>query len=910
MTVAPTNLADQVSRLLAGEADAADAVFMHVEEAALRDLESCLAEVRHELGRLPEGHAARIPCLKGLAHALCYANRFHDAIAALQEAELIAAALGREEDAAAVALTAVQPLERLGRAEEAEQAARRSYEVFTRRGIEFQAGRALVNLGVVRRVRGDALSAVECFERARPALASSVLAVATVETNLAEAYQDLDRLDDAALAFARARDLFDQARHPLGAAIAEGNLADAYSRMGRVDEALVLFEHARTRFRGCHALDEDARLGAEEAEAMLIVGAYQRAARLYREAIPGLDQPGMTIEHARAMVGFGTALLRMGAIRRGCEVLRTALERCRGEAVGTIADDAALALAEGLHAAGDTTAAHAALTALEAAWVHRPIRLAQALCLLAAISLRDRNPGRAGPLLDRAAAIAPAWNLAPLRSRIRHLRALRLVEDGQPEPAWQELHAAMTDAERVRGSLRSEQVRACFLESSRQLYQDAVDLADRLGGPLRAQRTFDAVERLRARTLVETVAGRAAKRDPGGAEAVERGLDAAYRALAAGDARSDTDLRSRIESLEASLESHDLRRQAAGGPLATRAPLTLARAEALADPDRPIIEFFRVRDRLRALVIARGRARISPDVMSVAEAATMARRYALSLDLAALGGDAAAANRDFTLLREHLSRALLPDLGGAGSAAVVLSRELRALPVCAALCSILPREGPGGGVSILPGVTAGFALRSQSEGSPARRCLIVGVGDAAAPAMENEARLVASHHEGGTLLTGARATADAVLDQVPGHSILHLACHCVFDGEFPSASRLRLSDRWITARELADRLSPRTVVILAGCESGRTSDTTGDDRFGLPRSLLTAGASMVVGSMWRIHDAAAAMIFPELHRRLAADPGPAERSLVTALSGVTAWSADRGLEWHAWQGIFAKGMYP
>jgi hypothetical protein len=95
--------------------------------------------------------------------------------------------------------------------------------------------------------------------------------------------------------------------------------------------------------------------------------------------------------------------------------------------------------------------------------------------------------------------------------------------------------------------------------------------------------------------------------------------------------------------------------------------------------------------------------------------------------------------------------------------------------------------------------------------------------------------------------------------------VVHLATHAVFDPEFPGSSRLLMGDGWMTARRFARALKPGAVVVLAGCGTGRSDQLSGEERYGLVRSVLAAGAGTVVAAQWPLHDGAAAELLPELH---------------------------------------------
>lgn len=102
----------------------------------------------------------------------------------------------------------------------------------------------------------------------------------------------------------------------------------------------------------------------------------------------------------------------------------------------------------------------------------------------------------------------------------------------------------------------------------------------------------------------------------------------------------------------------------------------------------------------------------------------------------------------------------------------------------------------------------------------------------------------------------------AVDERAP--SLLHIACHGLFDETDPDASRLALAagavdldegrDTDLTAREIARLPLQGAVVVLSACHSGVSALKPGDEPFGLTRAFLTAGARTIVAARWRVND--------------------------------------------------------
>jgi CHAT domain-containing protein len=125
---------------------------------------------------------------------------------------------------------------------------------------------------------------------------------------------------------------------------------------------------------------------------------------------------------------------------------------------------------------------------------------------------------------------------------------------------------------------------------------------------------------------------------------------------------------------------------------------------------------------------------------------------------------------------------------------------------------------------------------------------------------------------------------------------VHLATHgeSVYSGELrgdPFASRLCFADGDLEALSVAELPLRADVVVMSACHSGQRalalpggSELPGDDLFGLQAALFQAGVRSVIGALWKVDDASAPKILPELHRQLAggACPEQALRSAIRA----------------------------
>jgi tetratricopeptide (TPR) repeat protein len=908
MTIGPSDISSAITALLATPDERPTAIELadRIKAMGVRDFARAIRAADALLGR-PLSPKERVRGLQARAHARCYANDFDAAETDLAEAERLAAAHGLVEELGSIGIVRVQPLARRGRLEEAASAARSARAAFERAGDRAGAGKAGVNLGIVLRMQGRAAEAIEAFEVAQPALEGDPDASAAVQSNKAVALLELDRFAEAEGAFtaARARLSLDRQRH--AAAIVEGNLADLAARMGRVDEALGRFASARELYERAGASADAARLTAEEGEALLTVGAGRRALRLLRGAIPKLESSGLSRELVRARLSLAAALTRQGALEEAEAELVRAARTAEETGAALLAAQANLARAELEAAAGRSDNARTHARAAAASLEGRPVRWASALATLGEVELRSGDPRAALELAIAARSAGEGEPVAPVLVRVAHLEARALAACGREEEALAGLRAAADAAERFRGAIRAELLRMSYLDTTSTLYHDLAELAMRVERePARSSTVFDAIERLRNRSMLESLAGgeRGGRGPTGGhAGAVLAELNALYAAGAGADAMS-VRRRARIAELEDRLQH-----AGAGGTSSAvvAAPLPLAEVLGSIGADEAVVSFFDDGDGVSAQVLRRGRAELRRSIMPRSVLASLRRRVELEVDRVTCGLCDAEGSR-LGEMAERVNRGLfgpLADLlAGVERLRIAPFGVLNHLPVAV---------GPGappGRVSLLPGVSVGARLGEWSSRVSGAGCvLVVGVPDAAAPRIEPEARAIAALHAGSTLLLGESARAEAVLGALPEAGVVHLACHAEFDAEVPMASRLRLSDRWVTARELTGRLRPGAVVVLGGCETGRTDMGGGENSLGFVHAVLASGAGCVLAARWPLHDVTAHDLLTRVHARAIESGKPGPAAFGEALDAEQRARAASGEPFVRWGGLYVIGGF-
>ncbi|KGN36355.1 CHAT domain-containing protein [Knoellia subterranea] len=163
-----------------------------------------------------------------------------------------------------------------------------------------------------------------------------------------------------------------------------------------------------------------------------------------------------------------------------------------------------------------------------------------------------------------------------------------------------------------------------------------------------------------------------------------------------------------------------------------------------------------------------------------------------------------------------------------------------------------------------------------------------------------------------SVLVGDEASESALRRWSPGADVVHLATH----GEFPEADAMNLHrvllsateehDGHVNAEELRSLdLRSAQLVVLSICDGGVYRFGPGDEPYGLLSALLAAGARNVLGPLWAVEDTQTRLLMTTFYRRLLAD-GPA-----VALQHAVVDRLRAGAQIRDWAGfvLFGGGMW-
>ena len=842
-----------------------------------------------------------------LAHALAYAGRLEDALAAADRSRGEAIASGSTVDAARADVAAMHPLAKSGRPFDAAERGARARDSLRAAGEAVLAARAEVNLANVLRLLGRNAEALASLDAALATLGRDDHVAGQIENSRGEALLALGRIADAEATFARAAELLGRARQGFAAGIVLGNLADLRARAGHAASAIASFADARTLLIAEGAAGHAARLDVEEAELLETIGAADDALEAARRASIALERAGHAWECARAEDVVARSLLALG--RPGDAALAAERASQRWQRLGNPAQSAlALLPAAAADAAGGRAEEAVKRADAAAAGTDDEIARARAKQHAAAWAV---EAGLADAPARVLAAVEDAQRLgiAPLIADSIETRAAMRLAAGDATGAGADAIAAIGITEELRGSLQAERLRGAAIGRRSRVAAIAVRAAIRSGSPAAA---LEAVERTRDRGLLDSMLAAAGASDDPAARALEAELEAAYARLSMpprpGERRVALDeWRSSFREIESRLEA--LRPVAE--PRATLAPAAAAAVlrtgEVLlawhADDDAATCFAVHPSGEIEATVACR-----------TADARAAADRLGFLLRRPALAGSP---QRDERIRREidecaaRLRELLvdpLPESARRASARIVIPYG----PLCDVPFHAIDRGRGAPRTSYAPSLSA-FVARRRSPGARdagARTALVVSVADSFAPRIESEgAEIAAILRQAGTEVTelgGAHATAAAFADAAPRAALLHVATHGRFDSAHPAAAGIRMADRWIGARELARLGVSGANVVLSGCETGRVHVGPGHETSGVLRALCGAGIAEAIATMWPTHDAEGAALMTAFHRAWSVSPRSANQPTMADLLHELQRDADnRGVPFAHWAAFFA-----
>jgi CHAT domain-containing protein len=765
----------------------------------------------------------------------------------------------------------------------------RALEIFRAIGQKDRIARVLNRLGDLSRKVGEIADAERYFEEALPLAreADDPIAVADILNNSAIVMTILGQIEES---LERAQSAIPLAQE-LKSANIEGalwaNIAEVYRRLGMQDKAIDANEHALKVVRGSNLpVRRTARALSFLGSAYFDGGDQSKAEASIREAIDLYDKAKDPTSMAETLGFLGRMQYANGETERALESFARAVP------------------------------------ILRQAQNRGP--LANVLMTWAEVDLERGEADSALQKLDEAVQLTRAIAGRHDESRALYLRARALQKTRKSDDAIESVTEAIGLVETAREAIARTELRTSYFATVRRYYDLQIELLQQRG---RTADAFDASERARARTLLESLSESALKIRKGvdpdllkrervlKAELNAKDLYRAQIVLKEGErsARAVA-LGSRIDRLLE--EWNDLQtkiRTSSPAYAALKMPEPIRARDVqsrLLDDSTALIAYSLGADRSFAWIIDRHHVTVHR-LAAAAEIDKIARRYheLLSREIDTMSAaDRSATDRAIAETGQKLASAVWNPIrsGVAGKRLLIVADgalqyvPFGALPSASGQPLIVQHE-----IVYLPSASVLEAIRRN----PRRMAKRVDVAVFADPVftpddprvsgIPNPARAeTRSEARGGpyTRLRFSRQEADAIakaggsqtfqaLDftaakktiserDLKKFDIIHFATHGYLDTAHPDLSGLVLSlvdsngevvDGFLHLHEIYNLDLNASLVVLSACRTALGKEVYGEGLIGLTRGFMYAGASRVVSSVWNVDDRASALLMSRFY---------------------------------------------
>lgn len=396
----------------------------------------------------------------------------------------------------------------------------------------------------------------------------------------------------------------------------------------------------------------------------------------------------------------------------------------------------------------------------------------------------------------------------------------------------EELPVTLELSEKNRSRITSEKNRNTFFDNEQDLYDIAIRHAYSRGETVRA---FDYSEQSRARSLLDSISGKAGSDKDGGIEFSE------------------------LTSV------HGL------ADLQARVPRNVQ-----------VLQYALLPDEVLLWVVTPTGVQTAKTSVPAGDLRSMVLRYRglVTDDLEAGRDETNALARD---LYDTLVRPALPFLDPDKEICLIPDKSLNYLP----FNSLIDR---GSGRYLIedfellsaPSLSV-FLLSTEAAGRPLGEDRLLGVGnpriDRSAynelkdlPDAGKEIGEIGSFYRSPRILTGTAAGKNEVLASFPKSNVFHFAGHYVIDERFPMHSRLLLANTGETGGDLEvgdvlkQQLRSTKLAVLAACSTGTEGYFNGEGMFGAARAFLSRGVPLVIASQWAVDSPSTAKMMVEFHR--------------------------------------------
>lgn len=719
-----------------------------------------------------------------------------------------------------------------------------------------------------------------------------------------------------------ARALYRRSSYAAGEQNALGQLATAYELTGREDLALAALDSSLSIARRLRLKEQESDLLRLIGGVHLRIGDYREAVRAYAQAEATMRAVGLAANLGSVLRSTADANLRLGNLPRADAGVREALRlHATSQEPLEQLDDVLLA-SEVEYRLSGAAPAESRLSEGRKIADRLNTRGARIAVLLAEAHLADlgKDSRRVLRVLQAAEPDIAQGDIGA-EWLVNALAARAFARVGAFDSAATAGRRAVRAVDQLRGELASEALRATYIADRSEVYGDLVLALLRLG---RAEEAFATADAARSRGLLEHLS--AARSDAAlgavppeieGGERLLRRIDELVHRLRETERRRPQERGTSPDSASAPVAAELAQVRSEYEALLVRAgqriprtssllgtaPVRLGEVRAALEPDEALVEYLLLPNRILAFLVTRDSLRVVPSDLA---SGVLTQQVRLLGDLwgsprpdweiglpasRAVYRSLVAPLREKGLLRGIRHLVIVPHgiLGQLPFAALqdgttrrFLAQDFTIihLPSAAALPVLRDRQA------------LAFAWQGGGEGFapfPERDVL---------PASGPEVEAFRASGSGYLARLGGEATEAAVRRALTRGGVVHVATHGVLNVRSPLFSRIELAvprtprpddDGLLEVHEVLGLSIRAALVFLSGCETGATREWIDDPVRGtgdlsLAQAVLSAGASNVITTLWRVDDAGAGEFAGQFyralrHRTLAEAMAAAQRSV-------------------------------
>jgi CHAT domain-containing protein len=825
--------------------------------------------------------------------------------------ELYAAALKlftkrNDQDGIARTLTAaIQPHIMLGTYDLAFQAADRAGEIFRKLGDLRRLARLENNIGNIYHRQDRFEEALTHYERAYrellPHADSEELSISL--NNMSMCLISMNDFARALETYNRAKELLKARDLPLIRLIMDYNVAYLYYMRGDYRKAIEMLKSARIAGEKISYAYLVALCYLDLSDIYIELNLTDEAKNVAEEGYLLFRKMEIGYEAAKTLANQAIAYGQDGKTRRALELFAEAkplFEKEKNEVWPWLIDlyQAIVLCHEGRHYEARRLAL-CATQFFDASFLKNKAVLCH--FLLAQIAIRTGNSQEARNECSLALQTVHALD-APILSYQAHFLLGQIEQaGGNLAAAYDAYQRARADLESLRGNLGRDELKISFMKNKTELYERLVEIClDENFAGASPDEAFRYFELAKSRSLAELIfeQGRALpEAAPGQSELVHKIRDLReelnwyQHRLELEQLRPTENTAARIEQLRIDAQEREKQLlevfaqlpevEAESVALPRQAEVSLERIRQFLDDDTVLLEYFFTGDRILAAALTNKSLEITP-VTTASRVADSLRLLRFQLGKVQLNQNAAEA---FSANSYAATVAHLGDLYSELVAPVrpqLRGRQLVVVPH--GILHYLPFHALHDGkafvadsycVSYAPSAAV-FALCHARSSESGHGSLVLGVPDAHAPLIKDEAESVHKILSDSELFMGASANHQVFMHNAKSSRIIHVATHGSFRPDNPMFSGIRLGDGYLHLYELYRLRLSAELLTLSGCATGLNVIAAGDELLGLIRGALYAGARSLLLTLWEVNDRSTTQFMTSFYRRLAGSTTKAE----------------------------------